>query len=50
MSGVHGDLAARAEAIRWYHTIDLGGGVVTKGIDNSPLRLARLDLPDHSRV
>ena len=45
MSRVHGDLAARAEAIRWYHTIDLGGGVVTKGIDDSALRLARLDLP-----
>ncbi len=45
MSGVHGDLAARAEAIRWYHTIDLGGGVVTKGVDDSPLRLARLGWP-----
>jgi tRNA (mo5U34)-methyltransferase len=42
---VHQNLAARAEAIRWYHTIDLGGGVVTKGIDDSPFRLARLDLP-----
>ena len=42
---MHADLAVRAEAIRWYHTIDLGGGVVTKGIDDSPLRLARLDLP-----
>ena len=39
------DLAAKAEAIRWYHTIDLGGGVVTKGIDDTPLRLARLALP-----
>jgi tRNA (mo5U34)-methyltransferase len=45
MSGVHRDLAARVEAIRWYHTIDLGGGVVTKGVDDTPLRLARLDLP-----
>jgi tRNA (mo5U34)-methyltransferase len=42
---VSGDLAARAEAIRWYHSIDLGGGVITKGVDDSPLRLARLDLP-----
>ena len=39
------DLQARADAIRWYHTIDLGNGVVTKGIDDSPYRLARLDLP-----
>ena len=30
------DLASKAEAIRWYHTIDLGGGVVTRGIDDSP--------------
>ena len=39
------NLARQAEAIRWYHTIDLGGGVVTKGIDETPVRLARLDLP-----
>ena len=42
---VSADLAAQANAIRWYHSIDLGGGVVTKGIDDTPLRLARLDLP-----
>jgi tRNA (mo5U34)-methyltransferase len=42
---VQRDLAAKAEAIRWYHSIDLGGGVVTQGIDDTPLRLARLDLP-----
>jgi tRNA (mo5U34)-methyltransferase len=42
---VDADLASKAEAIRWYHTIDLGGGVVTKGFDDTPLRLARLDLP-----
>jgi len=36
---------SRAEAIRWYHTIDLGDGVVTKGVDDTPLRLGRLDLP-----
>lgn len=39
------DLRTRVEAIRWYHTIDLGHGVVTKGIDNTAFRLARLDLP-----
>lgn len=38
-------LRSRVEAHRWYHTIDLGGGLVTRGIDNSPERLARLDLP-----
>jgi tRNA (mo5U34)-methyltransferase len=39
------DLRDRVNGIRWYHTIDLGGGVVTKGVDDSPIRLARIDLP-----
>jgi tRNA (mo5U34)-methyltransferase len=38
-------LKSKVEALRWYHTIDLGRGIVTNGIDNTPLRLARLDLP-----
>ena len=40
------ELRARADAIRWYHTIDLGQGVVTPGVDDTPLRLRRLDLPE----
>lgn len=40
-----GDLRAKVDSLRWYHTIDLGGGVVTKGVDDTPLRLARIDLP-----
>jgi tRNA (mo5U34)-methyltransferase len=40
------DLQNSADALRWYHTIDLGHGVVTKGIDNSPERLTRLCLPE----
>jgi tRNA (mo5U34)-methyltransferase len=43
------DLQARVAAIRWYHTIDLGGGIVTRGIDDSPLRLARAQLPESLR-
>ncbi|MGH9370270.1 MAG: class I SAM-dependent methyltransferase, partial [Vicinamibacterales bacterium] len=39
------ELRARAAALRWYHTIDLGRGVVTAGVDDTPRRLARLDLP-----
>src|SRR5829696_7857395 len=39
------DLQARAAAIRWYHTIDLGNGITTNGIDDSPQRLARVQLP-----
>lgn len=38
-------LKLKVEALRWYHTIDLGHGVVTKGVDDSRLRLAAIDLP-----
>jgi tRNA (mo5U34)-methyltransferase len=40
-----GDLAARVRALRWYHSIDLGHGLVTPGYDDTPQRLARLALP-----
>lgn len=36
---------AAVEQLRWYHTIDLGSGVVTRGIDNTPARLPLLKLP-----
>ena len=39
-------LASEADALRWYHTIDLGHGVVTRGVDNTPVRLAQIALPD----
>jgi tRNA (mo5U34)-methyltransferase len=39
------ELQANANALRWYHTIDLGGGVVTRGVDNTPERLSRVQLP-----
>jgi tRNA (mo5U34)-methyltransferase len=39
------DLRSLVAAQRWYHTIDLGGGIVTAGIDNTAERLARLALP-----
>jgi tRNA (mo5U34)-methyltransferase len=42
---VTSDLRQRVDALRWYHTIDLGNGVVTRGVDDTPLRLSRLDLP-----
>lgn len=40
-----GDLRSRVSALRWYHTLDLGSGIKTPGVDDTPLRLARLDLP-----
>jgi len=39
------DLRSRVAALRWYHRIDLGNGVVTQGVDETPYRLARLNLP-----
>ena len=40
------DLRERVNALRWYHTIDLGQGLVTRGIDNTPERLARVRFPE----
>ena len=40
-----GDLQARVNALRWYHTIELAPGVTTRGVDNTPERLARIDMP-----
>lgn len=39
------ELAEQVRAIDWYHTIELPGGIVTPGVNNSALALARLDLP-----
>jgi tRNA (mo5U34)-methyltransferase len=40
------DIRRRVDAIRWFHSIDLGGGVVTPGSDRSTEKLARLRLPE----
>lgn len=39
-------LLQQVTAIRWFHRINLGHGVVTPGIDDTPAKLARLKLPD----
>ncbi len=40
------DLRERVDALAWYHTIDLGDGIVTKGFfDNRPC-VAKLPFPD----
>jgi tRNA (mo5U34)-methyltransferase len=36
------DVQAQADALGWYHSIDLGDGVVTKGTSGPPLPLDRL--------
>jgi tRNA (mo5U34)-methyltransferase len=40
------DLAAEIAKITWYHTIPLGNGIVTPGIDDTPGRLGKIGLPD----
>ena len=41
----HEALRSRVNALRWYHSIDLGDGIVTPGVDNTAPRLARIGLP-----
>jgi tRNA (mo5U34)-methyltransferase len=31
--------------VNWYHTIDLGHGLVTPGVDDTPARTAQLEIP-----
>ena len=38
-------LRREVERIRWYHTIDFGDGIVSKGVDDSPRKLRRLRIP-----
>lgn len=40
------DLAERVREIAWYHRIELPGGVLTPGVNNSAFSLSRLDFPD----
>lgn len=40
-------LRRKAEALTWYHTIDLGHNVITKGVVNTILRLPRYQLPEN---
>jgi tRNA (mo5U34)-methyltransferase len=40
------ELRRRVAAIRWFHTIDLGNGIVTPGEDESLRKLPRFHLPE----
>jgi tRNA (mo5U34)-methyltransferase len=40
-------LRQKADALTWYHTIDLGHNVITKGVVNTILRLPRYQLPEN---
>jgi tRNA (mo5U34)-methyltransferase len=35
----------KVDAVRWFHRIDLGNGVVTPGIDDTSLKIAKIHLP-----
>lgn len=39
-------LKTEVESIKWYHTMDLGDGIVTKGNDDTPDKLSRIGLPE----
>ncbi len=39
-------LREQVESLSWFHSIDLGGGLVTPGTDNSPQKYERLHLPE----
>src|SRR5437667_3601082 len=39
------ELRERAGQIRWFHTMDLGQGVITSGRDRTPRKLERVQLP-----
>ncbi|MGI0056367.1 MAG: class I SAM-dependent methyltransferase [Nitrosarchaeum sp.] len=38
------ELKTEVEKIKWFHTIDLGNGIVTKGADNSPEKLKTIKM------
>jgi len=40
------ELKARVNELNWFHSIDLGHGIVTPGRDNSARKVARLQLPE----
>jgi hypothetical protein len=40
------ELQREVAGIRWFHRIDLGGGVVTAGEDDTPDKLSTLGLPE----
>lgn len=39
------ELKQKVAEIWWYHSINLGQGVITPGVDNSPKKLKRVQLP-----
>jgi tRNA (mo5U34)-methyltransferase len=40
------ELKRQVQAIRWFHSIDLGGGIVTPGEDDTPGKLGTIGMPE----
>lgn len=40
------ELKAKVDAIKWWHSIDLGNGIKTPGMHDTPTRLPLIGLPD----
>jgi tRNA (mo5U34)-methyltransferase len=40
-------LAKEVARIKWWHRIDLGNGIITPGMDDSPKKLAKLSMPEN---
>jgi tRNA (mo5U34)-methyltransferase len=40
------DLNKQVHTIQWWHRIDLGNGIITPGLDDSPAKLKRIGLPE----
>jgi len=40
------ELQKKVETIRWFHRIELGQGVITPGLANTPAKLKRLKFPE----
>jgi tRNA (mo5U34)-methyltransferase len=41
-----GDVPREVAAIKWFHRIDLGHGIVTPGVDDSPKKLQQIGMPE----
>ena len=40
------ELKRHVAEIKWWHRIDLGNGIVTPGLDDSPAKLERIGMPE----
>jgi tRNA (mo5U34)-methyltransferase len=41
------EIKEKVAQIEWFHTIDLGHGIITPGVDNTPCKLKKLGMPEN---